>query len=140
MYAIKKVKGAALGVPVGLAIGVIVCLLVTLAGAALTAWLMTSETIGEDGLGYAVMMILVLASCIGALTAVCLTKRMRLQVSMLTGGVYYLALLAITALLFGGQYQGMGVSAIMILIGCALVAFLPVKNGRLRPGRKKAYR
>ena len=31
------------------------------------------------------------------------------------GGGYYLCLLAITALFFGGQYQGVGVTALMVL-------------------------
>lgn len=140
MYGKKKVTGTAMGIPAGLGLGIVVCLFITLAGAALTAWLIASEKIGEATTGYAAMVILVLASAAGALVAAHFVKRLRLQVCMLTGGCYYLILLAMTALLFGGQYQGMGVSAIMILAGCSIIAFLPSKNGRAGVKRKKAYR
>lgn len=140
MYGKKKVTGTALGIPGGVGLGIVVSLLITLAGAALAAWLIASEKIGEGSIGYAAMVILALASASGALVAVLLTKRLRLQVCMLTGGCYFLTLLAMTALFFGGQYQGMGVSAVIILAMCALVAFLPAKNGRGSVKRKKAYR
>lgn len=140
MYAKKKVTGTAMGIPGGLSLGILVSLLITLAGAALTAWLIASEKIGEGSIGYAAMVILAISSAIGALVAVHLVKRMRLQVCMMTGGCYYLTLLAMTALLFGGQYQGMGVSAIVILAGCALIAFLPAKNRQFGLKRKKVYR
>ncbi len=140
MYGKKKVTGTAMGIPGGLGLGILVCLLITLMGAALTAWLVTSERIGEGTTGYAAMVILALSSAVGSLVAVHFVKRLRLQVCMLTGGLYYLTLLAMTALLFGGQYQGMGISAIIILAGCAIVAFLPSKNGRVGLKRKKAYR
>ena len=140
MYAKKKVSGAARGIPGGLGLGLLVSLVITFAGAAVTAWLIVAEKIGEGTTGYAVMLILALASVLGALVAVNFVKRLRLQVCMLTGGCYYLTLLAMTALLFGGQYQGMGVSAVIILAGCALVAFLPTKNRRMGKMKIKAYR
>ncbi len=140
MYARKKVTGTTMGIPGGLGLGIFVSLLITLAGAALTAWLIASEKIGEGSIGYAVIVILIVASAMGALVAVSLVKRMRLQVCMLTGVFYYLTLLAMTALMFGGQYQGMGVSALVILAGCTFIAFLPTKNNNLAIKRKKAYR
>lgn len=140
MYAKRKVKGTAMGIPGGLGLGIVASLLITFAGAAVTAWLIASEKIGEGTAGYAVMVILALASATGSLVAVHLVKRLRLQVCMLTGGCYYLTLLALTALLFGGQYQGMGVSAVIVLGGCALIAFLPAKNSRMALKLKKTYR
>ena len=86
MYGKKKVTGTALGIPGGVGLGIVVSLLITLAGAALAAWLIASEKIGEGSIGYAAMVILALASASGALVAVLLTKRLRLQVCMLTGG------------------------------------------------------
>ena len=140
MYGKKKVSGTAMSMPAGLGIGLLVALVITIAGAAITAWLISSEKIGEGSSGYAVMVILALAAGLGALSAVYLIKKQRLQVCMLSGVCYYLSLLAMTALLFGGQYQGMGVSAIVILGICALIAFLPTKNGQIKGKRKKLYR
>ena len=140
MYGKKKVSGTAMSMPAGLGIGLLVALVITVAGAAITAWLIASEKIGESSCGYAVMLILGLGVGLGALSAVYFTKRQRLLVCMLTGVCYYLSLLAMTALFFGGQYQGMGVSAIVILAVCALIAFLPMKNGQRLGKKKKLYR
>lgn len=140
MYAKKKVTGAAMGIPAGLGLGILISLVITLAGAAVTAWLMTTEAMGEESTGYAAMIILALASGAGALSAVHLIKRLRLQMCLLSGACYYLTLLAMTALLFGGQYQGMGVSAIVILAVCALIAFIPSKNRQTGKKRNRAYR
>lgn len=126
----KKVSGTAMGIPAGLGIGAISSLIITVAGAALTAWLIASESIGEETIGYAAMVILMIASAVGAMVSIRLIKRLRLQVCLMSGGCYYLTLLALTALLFGGQYQGMGITAVMVLIGCAFAAFWPIKNRR----------
>ena len=140
MYTKKKVTGTAKGIPVGLGLGLASSLLITIGGAALTAWMVAGEKIGEASGGYAVIVILVLSSALGALVSTWLIKRLRLQMCMLSGGLYYLSLLAMTALLFGGQYQGMGASAVAVLAGCAVIAFLPTKNGHVGLKKKKHYR
>ncbi len=94
------------------------------------------------GVGYGAMIVLVIASAMGAWTAEGRIQRMRLQVCLLSGLSYFLALLSATALFFGGQYSGIGVTALAILAGSAGVALLsmrPQKN-RIRHGRKKAHR
>lgn len=140
MYAKRKMNGAATGIPAGLGLGILISLMITLIGAAVTAWLIAAEKIEEGTIGYAVMVILAVAAALGALTAVHFVKRLRLQVCMLSGSCYYLTLLAMTALLFGGQYQGMVVSAIVILAACVIIAFLPSKNRQIGKKRKRAYR
>ena len=140
MYGKKRGSGTAMSVPAGLGIGLLVSLVITIAGSAVAAWMIASEKIGEGSSGYAVMVIQALAVGLGALSAVYLIKKQRLQVCMFTGVIYYLSLLAMTALFFGGQYQGMGVSAIIVAGICTLVAFLPTKNGRASGKRKRAYR
>lgn len=136
----KKVKGAAMTIPAGLGISLLVSMIITLAGAAAASHLIASEKIGEGSIGFAAMVILAIAAIMGAWCAISLVKRLRLQVCMMAGGCYYLTLLAMTALLFGGQYQGMGVTAIVILAGCAVVAFFPTKMGGNRKHKKRAYR
>ena len=135
-----KVSGKALGIPAGIAIGDLVSLIVSIAGAAVSAWLVSSEKIGEGGIGYAAMIVVALAAAVGAWVSASLIKRLRLQMCMLSGACYLLTLLAITALFFGGQYQGIGVIAIVILFGCAIVAFIPTKNGGFKSKRMKGYR
>ncbi len=138
----QKIGARAAGIPAGLALGLLVSGIVTFGGAALVAKLIESEKIGENGVGYDAMIVLVIASAMGAWTAEGRIQRMRLQVCLLSGLSYFLALLSATALFFGGQYSGMGVTALAILAGSAGVALLsmrPQKN-RIRHGRKKAYR
>ena len=135
-----KTSSKTMGIPLGLAIGVSVSLIVSVLGAAVCAWLISSEKIGQGSISYAALIILALAAVAGAIISAMLTKRLRLQVCMLSGVIYYLALLGTTALFFGGQYQEMGVSAVVILVGSAIVAFLPAKNGQFKVKRKKAYR
>lgn len=140
MYRKMKTTGTAMSIPAGIAFALLASMVMTLAGSALTALLVSSEKIGEGAIGYMAMLILALASVIGALVAVMLVKRLRLQVSMIFGGSYYLLLLAMTALLFGGQYQGMGITACIILVACAVVAFFPAKGAKIGKRTKMAYR
>ena len=136
----NKISGRALSIPLGIAIALFISLVLTLGGAATAAALVSSERIGEGAIGYAAMLTLAVATLIGAWMAVVLIKRLRLQIAMLFGGCYYLLLLATTALLFGGQYQGMGVTAIIVLAASALVAFLPMSNAKTWKKKKSAYR
>lgn len=127
-------------IPFGLAIGGLVSLLVTVAGAAILALVVLNETIGENGVGYGSAAVLMLAAITGAWSALAAVKKNRLQVCLLSGGVYYLLLLGTTALFFGGQYRGMGVTAVVILAGALIVAFFPGKERGKFKVRKRGYR
>ncbi len=140
MQIAKKVTGRASGIPVGLSIGAVISLLITVAGAATTAQLVATEKIGEDGIGYAAMLIAAVAAAMGAWGAYSAVKRRRLQICMLSGGVYFGILLAMTALFFGGRYRGMGVTALAILFGCGIIALFPAKSSNKFRRRKKGYR
>lgn len=75
------------------------------------------------------MIILTAASWIGAAIAVSKIKRKKGIVCLLSGICIYGILLAITALFFGGQYDGAGETA--LLIGCGSVLALILRpNGR----------
>lgn len=132
----QKVTGTASGIPAGLALGAAVSTLITAALAALAAWLILAGRLPESSVGYCAMVILLLASAGGAATAIARTKRLRFQVGIAAGGIYYALLLAVTALFFGGQYQGMGVTALMVLCGCMLVILLG-PGGQNRAGCRK---
>jgi putative membrane protein (TIGR04086 family) len=135
-----KMSGKTIGIPAGIAIGTLISLVISIAGAAVSAWLVSSEKIGEGGTMYAAMIIVALAAAMGAWFSTSMIKRLRLQMCMLSGTCYFLALLAMTALFFEGQYQGIGTIAVVILCGCAVIAFLPTKNGQFKRKRKKGYR
>ena len=140
MFKKKKVTGTAMGIPAGLGVGLLTSIVITIAGAALIALLITSEKTGQGSMGYLSMFVLAAAAATGAIISAHLTKRLRLQVCMLSGVAYYLSLIATTALLFGGQYDGLGATGLVILAGCAIAAFLPMKKSGAGKKRKSAYR
>ena len=137
----KKVTGNSSSLPIGIGMGVGLALLVTLIGSATAAWMISTDKIEEETIGYSVMVILILSSFLGSWIAVLKTKRLRLQVSFITGGIYYLLLLAITALFFGGQYQGMGITLMLVLVGCAITIMIGLRGQKMKKAshRRKAF-
>ena len=132
----QKVTGTALSMPVGLGLGTLVSLGITGLLSALTAWLILSGKLSEGSVGYCAMVILLVSSAAGAATAIGKIKRRRLQAGLTSGGIYFACLLAATALFFGGSYQGIGVTALMVFCGCTLVILLG-PGGQNRAGCRK---
>lgn len=124
-------------IPKGLGLGALISLSVTLAGSAVCAWLLTLEKIGEKDIGYVAVMVLLLSSILGAFVAVGLIKEKRVPICLIAGGCYWLTLLAITALFFGGEYSGVGESALVILAGIVSVALLGLKGDKRTKKRRK---
>ena len=138
----RKPTGTASSIPAGIAFGVLISMIITLLGTAISAYLVHSESIRQESIGYASMAVLLVSGAVGALTAINRIKRMRLQMCLLSGACYFLVLLSVTALFFGGQYAGVGATGLTILIGCGSVAALSVlleKKGSTHR-RNKAYR
>ncbi len=125
--------------PVGFAIGAGVSLGITLLLAVIVAKLVDSGTLTEASIGYCAMVILLLSALAGSLAAWGRIKRRRIMVCGIAGGLYYLLLLAMTASFFGGQYQGMGVTALMVLCGCAGAALMGLRQGRGQ-GKRKGFK
>ena len=136
----KKVPGRLLAIPGGLAIGLFVSLLITVSAAALIAWLLSAQKIGESGVNALGMLTHCISAVAGSVIANVLVKRMRLQVCLISGVSYYIFLLGITALFFGGEYSGLGISAIIILVSSAAVAFFPDKGKGKWKISRKGYR
>lgn len=130
----RKPTGTAATIPAGLAGGVLTAVAVTLLGAAITAKLIDSQLMGWNTSGYAVLIILILSSWLGAVAAAQRTKRLRLAVCAGTGILYFATLLLITALFFGGQYSGVGETALLVFCGSMLGVFTGYggKKGRKR--------
>lgn len=124
----RKVSGKALSIPAGIGIGAGIGLLVTLIGTGILAWLLGEERIAVQGTGYGVMVILVLSSLLGPWIAAALVKHQRLVVCLATGGVYLLVLTGMNILWFGGQFQGILPTVLLILGGSTGAAL--VGNGR----------
>ena len=131
MTANQKITGRASSIPGGLALGGLISMIITVAGAMVSAWLIGNEKIREEQIGYCSMFILLASSFFGAWAASEKIKHRRLYVCILSGIIYYGLLLSITALFFGGQYQAMGVTAIVIF-GSSMCAALVRPKGKRR--------
>lgn len=134
-------SGRSCSVPKGLLLGALVSVLTTMIAAALVAKLIDVGKIPWECVGYGTMILLFLSAFLGAITANYAIKRQRLIISLMSGIVYFGILLSATALFFGGQFEAVGVTALLVLAGCGSAGLLVFegKRGGNRRKTKKAY-
>ena len=132
-----KPTGTAMSMPVGLTVGGIGSLMITLAMSAVIAKMMEREVIAQGNIGYFVIGILLLSTIAGALISFGRIKRRRMIVCLVSGLIYYCILLLITTLCFGGQYQGVGVTGLVVLCGSCCAGLLGLRDQtKSRRGKK----
>ena len=139
---IQQVKGRAVSMPGGLAIGAGISMLVTMIVAAIGANLVMKQILPQENIGYCSIIALLAGGITGAITASAKVKHRKLVVCLLSGLVYYVTLLSITALFFGGQYEGMGVTFVTIAIASVAAALISSREGKQQKhrGHKKSHR
>jgi len=126
-----KVTGKAMSLPVGILVGIGISTIITLLGCCLLAYLICAERMNGDAIGYGTMIILLASAGTGAWSATALVKRRKELVAALIAIGYYLVLLLITALFFGGVFRGMVTTAIVILAGSATALLYGMKGNGL---------
>lgn len=131
----RKPTGRAVSMPMGLLMGAAFALIWTVIGAMGVAKLIDSGKLAETSIGYGAMVILLTGAFGAAMVSFCKVKRQRALVCGAAGLIYFLILLSINALFFGGQYAGVGVTALVILAGCGCAILLG-----LRPEKGKGRR
>ena len=136
----QKVTGRASSVPTGLGMGLGLSLGLTVLFSALTAWLWGGEVIDEGAVGYFAMLTLLLSSGAGAWLSWRRIRHRRLLVCGLSAVCYFLSLIGITALFFGGQYSAVGVTGLLILGGAGAVALLGLRGGKSTSVRRRKIR
>ena len=132
----RKPTGTAASIPAGLAWGAMAETAVTLAGTLAATALINREILKWDNSGYAILIILLLSSWIGAMVASGKIKRRRAVVCIASGLIYFLLLLMTAALFFGGRYSGVGETALLIFSGSILGIFSQYTNKNRRKRRK----
>ena len=138
---IQQVKGRAVSIPGGLAIGAAVSMVVTIIIAAIGANLVMNQILPQENIGYCSLFALLAGGITGAITASAKVKHRKLVVCLLSGLVYYVILLSMTALFFGGQYEGMGVTLITVAIATVAAAMISSREGKQKKHRgHKKYR
>ncbi len=120
-------KGASL--PGGLLLGGGASLITTLILSVIGGKMVDGGVLSQNSMGYVAMAVIFIAAFTGSVIAMNRMKEKRLMVSTLSAGVYYLLLLGMTALFFGGQYKGLGVTALLVLAGAVAPALL-IQQGR----------
>ena len=132
-----KATGRSSSLGSGIAAGVAAALALTLLLGALLALFISREVVRQESLGYGVMVILFLAAALGSRLAYGKVRHQRPLVFLLTAVSYLVSLTAITALFFGGQFEGIFPTA-MLIIGGSGTAFLLPGQGR-SPGKHRKF-
>lgn len=129
----RKVTGKSLSMPAGLAIGLGVSMGLTLLLSVILAKLVSNEQVPWEQVGYGIMLLLFCSAMTGTAISCGVIKRRKLVICAAQSGLFWVSLLALTALFFGGQYSGVGTTAIIISGGNFAVYLLSLRGG----GRKK---
>ena len=130
----KNRPAASSTITVALGKGAVWSVGITIAGAAIMAVLIVREMLREIAIGYTAMVVLLLASWFGSKIAV-RTFGKKLALTALTSGViYFLILAGLNAVLYKGGYEGVGVTAVMILAGVG-ITILTELNRKERKSR-----
>lgn len=129
-------------IPVGLGLGWLAGVLVTLMAAVIATSLIAGEHAGEGVANTAAVAAVLCASFVGAMVAGGKIGNRRLLMCLASGGIYFVTLLCCNALFFDGSYQGL-LAAALTIIGSSMVAGLMgirQKRQKNRHGRVKVRR
>lgn len=133
----QKTTGRAMSIPAGLAVGAAVSAGLTVLFTALLAKLLDMETLAWENIGYGIMIMLLLASFFGAIVSYAKVKRQRMLVCAASGAIYFAFLLSITALFFGGQFEAVGVTAMLVMGGSITAGLLGLRSGGGRQRKRR---
>ncbi len=139
MVTSKKVSGKAKGMPIGLLWGVGAGLMVTFFFVAAMTQLILSGTLAETAMGYGTMLALPISTATAAAISYGMIKCRRMQVCLLSGGIYVLCLLMINVLFFGGQFEGIVVTVALSFLGAFIVGMAGIKKEHKKTGKVRKY-
>ena len=137
-----KVTGRASSVPAGLAAGALVSILMTAIICIIGGWMIGSEMIEQNKIGYFSITALISSSILGSVVASKKVQRKQFLITLASGGIYFAILTAVTIIFFRGSFRGMGVTFLTVMIGTLASALLTIRGQKARIGRqhKKIHR
>lgn len=115
--------------------GITGSILTTLMITALFAGMISKELIGEEKIDYCAAAVL-LASIIAGGTISISKYENRIRSVLCMGGAYFAILAILTGIFFHAEYQRIGVTIVIVLIGCILTAMLSKKGSKNQKIRK----
>ena len=133
---VKKITGRAPSLGRSAAAGVILGVIWTMISAVIIAKLVDMEIIPMEKVGYGSMTAILSAVFFGATLAGKKAGHMVIQAAALSGGAYFLCLVLVNALFFGGSYVGMGITFLLVALATAS-AILMMGQGSGRRRRKR---
>ena len=118
------------------AAGVLTALVIAFLGAAVLAKLVDMEIMKMENLGYGILILHLLSIFLGARSAMGRGGHQANTAAGITAAGYYLCLLLVNGLFFGGNYTGLGVT--LVLTALAAVGAIGMnRKGRGRTRRKR---
>lgn len=136
----QKATGRAASMPVGIGVGVVLSGIITLVLSCVLTWLILGEKMPESSMGYGIIGILLAAALSGALVSAKRIGHRKMLVCLGVGLGYFLMLLMCTALFFGGQYQGLGVTAAVVFGGSGTAGLLASGGGKGKRQKRRRTR
>ena len=119
--------------------GITGSVLTTMMVTAIFAGMISKKIIPEEKLGYCTVAVLLISVIAGNKigTSKCDNKTVT---SVCLGTAYLAILLILTAIFFGAQYQGLGVTIIIVLVGCVLAAMTGKNGSKNQKFKKSKYK
>ena len=137
MVKLTRDRSKATVIPIAVGIGLGVAWILTILGAVVLTFALAGETISMDAMGFGIVVVLFVSTFTGSMIAVWYAKGQRMQISMITAGVYFLTLLAMNAIFFGGEYKGVWVSLLVVVLAGAVAAFVGTGGVKTRKHKIK---
>lgn len=118
------------------AAGVLTALVTGILGTGVLAKLVDAEIMKVENLGYGVLILHLLCVFLGARSAMGRGGHRAIAAAGITAAGYYLCLLLVNGLFFGGNYTGLGVTLVLTVLAAAGAIGISGK-GRGRAHRKR---
>lgn len=109
--------------------GCITGILFLMVSAAILSTLILNGSIPERSINYYILVLIVVSVFLGTIVGRKRAGECKKIVCIITGTAIFCSLLLVTAVLFGGRYNGVGETGLLILCGCVLPIFVKT-NGR----------
>jgi len=123
------------------AFGAAVSLITSVGCAAICAAAISYDIIHQRDIGYCAVFIILISSMCAGLISAGSDRDKRMYIGMLASILYAVELLLITMLFFGGEYQGIPITVIVIVTGYVLSIMVSKKGMKQRKSmRRKKYR
>lgn len=133
----KTRMGKTASIPMGLGLSLAAAATITFLSTFAISILLDRRSIDWANVGYWIMLVLLLAPFVGGKIAINTIKTQRILISLMSGVLYWMFLLCITALLFGGDYSSIWETGALIAAGSLTAALLRFPQIRYSSRQKR---